>query len=61
MPLRIAGLIYADMQEGLARGWGDLDSRSYLQLQLERAGADIAVDKDRLDRAVEADKAGPRP
>jgi 3-hydroxyisobutyrate dehydrogenase len=61
VPMRIAGLIYADMLEGLARGWGDLDSRSYLQLQLDRAGVEIAVDQDRLDHAVEAAGAGERP
>jgi 3-hydroxyisobutyrate dehydrogenase len=59
--MRLAGLIYADMLEGLARGWGDLDSRSYLQLQLDRAGVEIAVEQDRLDRAVDAAKPGERP
>ncbi len=61
VPMRIAGLIYADMLEGLARGWADLDSRSYLQLRLDRAGVEIAVEQDRLDRAVEAAEAGERP
>lgn len=44
VPMRLASLVHADMLEGLARGWGDLDSRSYLQLQLDRAGVKIQVD-----------------
>jgi 3-hydroxyisobutyrate dehydrogenase len=51
VPMRLAGLVYADMLEGLGRGWGDLDSRSYLQLQLDRAGVTIAVDPDRIAAA----------
>ena len=40
------------MTEALGRGYGEWDSRAYLQLQLERAGVKIAVDPDRLQAAV---------
>jgi hypothetical protein len=43
-----------EMTEALGRGLGDQDSRSFLKLQLERAGVEIAVDPDRLRQAIEA-------
>ena len=48
VPMRLANMTMAEMAEGLSRGWGERDSRSYLQLQLERAGVTIAVDPDDL-------------
>jgi 3-hydroxyisobutyrate dehydrogenase len=53
VPLRVADLTLAEMTEAVARGLGDQDSRSYLTLQLQRAGVEIAVDPDRLAAAVQ--------
>jgi 3-hydroxyisobutyrate dehydrogenase len=53
VPMRLSNLTLEEMTEALARGFGDEDSRAYLKLQLERAGVEIAVDKDELARAVE--------
>lgn len=48
VPMRLANLTMAEMAEGLNHGFGDQDSRSYLKLQLERAGVTIAVDPEEL-------------
>jgi 3-hydroxyisobutyrate dehydrogenase len=53
VPMRLAALTIEEMTEALSRGFGEQDSRSFLKLQLERAGVDIAVDPDRLQQAVE--------
>lgn len=52
MPMRICNLALAEMTEALGRGWGGRDSRSVMLLQQERAGVHIAVDPDRLRKAV---------
>ncbi|HSV79576.1 MAG TPA: NAD(P)-dependent oxidoreductase [Ramlibacter sp.] len=54
VPMRLANMTLEEMTEGLARGWGEQDSRAFLKLQIERAGVKIAVDQDRLDKAVKA-------
>ena len=56
VPMRLANLTLEEMTEALARGLGEQDSRAYMKLQLERAGVSIAVDPDRLKRAVDAAK-----
>ena len=52
--MRLANLTLEEMTEALARGFGEQDSRSFLKLQLERAGVTIAVDPERLQRAIGA-------
>jgi 3-hydroxyisobutyrate dehydrogenase len=54
VPMRLANMTMEEMTEALASGYGEWDSRSFLQLQLERAGVAIAVDEDRLRQAVNA-------
>ena len=54
VPLRVGNLTMEEMTEAIARGFGDQDSRSFLKLQLERAGVEIAVDPDRLAAAIKA-------
>jgi len=54
VPMRLANLPLEEMAEALGRGFGAQDSRSFLKLQLERAGVEIAVDPDRLREAVKA-------
>jgi 3-hydroxyisobutyrate dehydrogenase len=57
VPIRLANLTLEEMTEALGRGFGDQDSRSFLKLQLERAGVKIAVDEERLRSAISAPNA----
>lgn len=54
VPMRLANLTMEEMTEALANGFGEQDSRAFLKLQLERAGVSIAVDPDRLQKAIDA-------
>ena len=54
VPVRLLGLTQAEMREALNRGWGDLDSRSFLRLQQERAGLVIEIAEDLVRAALEA-------
>jgi 3-hydroxyisobutyrate dehydrogenase len=53
VPMRIASLTMDEMTEAVTDGLGDQDSRSFLKLQLQRAGVEIAVDPERLQRAID--------
>ena len=55
VPMRMANLALEEMTEAMNRGWGNRDSRSPMILQLERAGVEIAVDKDDIRAALERD------
>ncbi len=55
VPMRIANLTLEEMTEALNRGWGNMDSRVSLKLQLERSGVQVAVDPARLKAALERD------
>ena len=59
VPMPIAELAYAELNEAMARGWGERDSRVAMLLQQERAGLRIAVDPSRLREAVERDGRAP--
>jgi len=48
VPMELARLTMADMVEAMDRGLGEQDARTYLQLQLERAGVSIAVDPEAI-------------
>jgi len=52
MPMRLCNLTLAEMTEALARGWSGRDSRVVMLLQQERAGVEIAVDRERLREAL---------
>lgn len=54
VPMRLANLTMEEMTEAIGRGFGEQDSRAFLKLQVERAGVTIAVDPDRIARAVQA-------
>lgn len=55
VPMRVAGLTYAEMTEALNRGWGERDSRSPMLLQEERAGVEIRVPAEKIRAVVERD------
>jgi len=58
VPMRLANLTLEEMTEALTRGFGEQDSRSYLKLQLERAGVEVAVDPELLREAIKAVQKG---
>jgi len=49
VPMALASLALGELDEALARGWGERDSRAAMLLQNERAGIDVAVPKEVLD------------
>jgi 3-hydroxyisobutyrate dehydrogenase len=51
VPMRLAAQTLEDMTEAMAKGMGDLDSHSYMDLQLQRAGVTIAVPPERVAEA----------
>jgi len=55
VPMRIANLTHAEMTEALGRGWGERDSRSFMLLQEERAGVDIAVPAEKIQEVIARD------
>ena len=50
--MRICNLALAEMTEAMARDWGGRDSRVVMLLEQERAGIEIAVDPERLRKAL---------
>ena len=52
VPMRICNLTLAEMTEALARGWAGRDSRVVMLLEQERAGVEIAVEPERMRKAV---------
>ena len=55
VPMRMSNIAYADMVEGMNRGWAARDSRSPMILQNERAGVKIAVTPKRIAQSLERD------
>ena len=55
VPMRLSNMALEEMTEALNRGWGQLDSRSPLKLQQERAGVEIKVDTAKLKEVLEND------
>ncbi len=55
VPMRVANMAYAEMTEAMNRGWEKKDSRSPMQLQLERVGLELKVDPQRIKEALERD------
>jgi 3-hydroxyisobutyrate dehydrogenase len=43
------------MTEALGRGWGERDSRSFMLLQEERAGVEIAVPAAKIQEVLARD------
>lgn len=55
VPMRLCNLTLAEMTEALNRGWSELNSRSPMLLQQERAGVSIAVPVEEIRRALVED------
>lgn len=55
VPMKLAEDAYADMTEAMKRGWGDLDSRSPMQLQKERAGVEFQVSAEDVRKTMARD------
>ena len=55
VPMRLANLVLQEMPEALNRGWGGRDSRTPMLLQEERAGTEVRVPADALQRALQDD------
>jgi len=55
VPMKYADLAYEDFTAALERGWGNLDSRSPMQLQNERAGVAIKVRAEDVARTLARD------
>lgn len=52
VPMKQAESAYEEYTAALERGWGDLDSRSPMQLQNERAGVTIKVSADDVQKTI---------
>jgi 3-hydroxyisobutyrate dehydrogenase len=52
VPLRIAALVREELTEALNRGWAERDSRIFMLLQEERAGVNIAVASDEIQKVL---------
>ena len=55
VPMRLCNLTLEEMTEAMNRGWQQRDSRSAMLLQTERAGVEVAVPKERLQKSLAAD------
>lgn len=54
VPMRLGNMALEDLVECMNRGWESKDARLMMQLQLERSGVDLKVDKARYDAARKA-------
>jgi len=52
VPLRIAALVHEELTEALNRGWAERDSRIFMLLQEERAGVNIDVPADEIQKVL---------
>jgi 3-hydroxyisobutyrate dehydrogenase-like beta-hydroxyacid dehydrogenase len=57
VPMRMANLALEELTEALNRGWGDQDSSSFMRLETERAGIELAVPPDALRQVIADDGA----
>jgi 3-hydroxyisobutyrate dehydrogenase len=56
VPMRLANMAAMELTEALNRGWGDLDSQAFLDVQRERAGIErIEIPIDQIKAVQEQD------
>ncbi|HEU0166967.1 MAG TPA: NAD-binding protein, partial [Chloroflexota bacterium] len=54
VPMRVANLALAELQEGINRGWGAKDSRVAMLIQEERSGVDIKAAPEAVREVLES-------
>lgn len=59
VPLRIASLTLADVQEAMLRGWSERDSRSVMLLPQERAGVSVKASTEGIEEILRRDPPAP--
>lgn len=59
VPLRIASLTLADVQEAMLRGWSERDSRSVMLLPQERAGVSVKASTEDIEEILRRDPPAP--
>jgi 3-hydroxyisobutyrate dehydrogenase-like beta-hydroxyacid dehydrogenase len=55
VPMRLSNLTLEEMTEAIGRGWGELDSRCYMALELERAQVTISEPAERVAEVTRRD------
>lgn len=55
VPMRLANMTLEEMTEALNRGWGQRDSRSAMLLQEERAGVEVKVPRQDIQRVLDSE------
>ena len=53
VPLRMGEAAFAELEEGMQRGWGGRDCRAAMTLQEERAGVSVRVPAEKLKGALD--------
>jgi len=53
VPLRMGETAFAELEEGMRRGWGGRDCRAAMTLQEERAGVTVRVPAEKLKGALD--------
>jgi 3-hydroxyisobutyrate dehydrogenase-like beta-hydroxyacid dehydrogenase len=53
VPLRMGEAAFAELEEGMRRGWGGRDCRAAMTLQEERAGVSVRVPVEKLKGALD--------
>ena len=55
VPMRLANLALQEITEAINRGWGNRDSRIFMRLQEERAGAEVRVSEETIRDILASD------
>ena len=56
VPMRLANLTLAELTEALNKGWDQRDSRAAMLLQEERAGVEVRVPRDEIEKVLQAER-----
>jgi 3-hydroxyisobutyrate dehydrogenase-like beta-hydroxyacid dehydrogenase len=56
VPMRLANLTLEELTEAINRGWSQRDSRVAMLLQEERAGVDVRVPQEALQKVLEGER-----
>ena len=56
VPMRLANLTLAELTEALNKGWDQRDSRAAMLLQEERAGVEVRVPRDAIEKVLQVER-----